>query len=95
MSEHGNKHIKVTVKYAGKSPDYQHTYAPEELVSKVREDAMKKFGITAKGSDYCLQFGPTVLIDSMILQDSGLKPGNEGNILDLVAVDDTDTDGGC
>lgn len=88
-----NKHVNVTVRYAGKTQNYHHNYLPEELVSKVKADAMEKFTVDAKGADYCLQLGDKTLNDSQPLGEAGLKIGGEENILDLITKEDSDTDG--
>lgn len=92
--QHGNKHVKVTVRYTGRPAPFNHNYLSADLVGNVKAEAMQHFGIVADPTQYCLHYEDKVLNDAMTLRDAGLPTGSDSTLLELVAMGPQDTDGG-
>lgn len=95
MSEavHSEHEIKIQVRYVGNPQPFEHQYSSTTTILTVKQDAMAKFQVDATAEKYALQYEQTVLNDSTTLKQAGFTPEHSRYDLDLVASENTDTDG--
>jgi hypothetical protein len=92
--EHGNKHVKVAVKYPGTPGFFEHNYLPTDKVLSVKDEAMTHFKISAPRDTYCIQYEDTILNDALTLSEAGFQSENERVEVILSTKEKNDTDGG-
>jgi len=95
MSEaiHNNDKIKIEVRYVGNPDRFEHQYPSTTAVLTIKRDAMDKFKVDAAAEKYALQNEQTVLNDAFTLEQVDFRPEHHRYELDLVASENTDTDG--